>query len=485
MDKETLSKYGWVVIVIIILVILMGFSSSFGLFTADSFKAAYTTLDVKAPFRDHLGIEPSEKLEDIIENCEYYYGALYLAVADISNGEIGANATVSKENAVAGVYTDENGVPVAALLKDSTEDTKSSAYVDMIIKLGGNTLSVNADTAIDIHSGNIVIDGRVKGSSIVMDYDGNLGRCIQARIAESLTVLGGEYKLNSVCTNNSAAIFTACDTYIDNVTISVSSDSPNYIYGVWAPNHNAITIENSEITVMGETPHVYGVRLTPSTAMVSNCNIYAASPYLPVDDMSGYAYCSHGLTSNSGNMTVKNCNITGSLAAIGVTNAGLFVDGGTYSGYGHGGFYLIGDEANPAYIYNATMVNLDENPGGYETLEEMTNEAGIYIGGSNSADTPSSFNFITYMDNCKMLNTRQAIVIRGTVGEAGHRVYVSNININDGSYIRIDSDTHKLFVGENCNFDNDDYRVNSTTVLTPEQMAQRVELTNENYRITP
>lgn len=485
MDKETISKYGWVVVVIIILVILMGFSSSFGLFVADSVEATWNSLSVSKPFRDHLGIYTEEKLEDIVEKCEYYYGALHLAVADISNDEIGANATVSKENAVAGVYTDENGIPVAALLKDSVEDTKTAPYVDMIIKLAGNTLSVNGGVAVDVYGGNVTIDGRVKGSSIVMDYDTNIGRCIQTRTPESLTVLGGEYVINSVCTNNSAAIFTACDTYIDNVTISVNSDSPNYIYGVWAPNHNAITIENSKITVMGETPHVYGVKLTPSTAMVSNCNIYAASPYLPVDDMSDYAYCSHGLTSNSGNTTVKNCNITGSLAAVDVTNAGLFVDGGTYSGYGHGGFYLIGDETNPAYIYNATIVNLDENPGGYETLEEMTNEAGIYIGGSNSVDTPSSFNFITYMDNCKILNTRQAIVIRGTVGEAGHRVYVSNININDGSYIRIDSDTHKLFVGENCNFDNDDYRVNSTTVLTPEQMAQRVEFTNENYKVNP
>ena len=485
MDKETLSKYGWVVVVIIILVILMGFASSFGLFTADSFKATYSALDVKAPFRNHLGIEPSEKLEDIIENCEYYYGALYLAVADISNGEIGANATVSKENAVAGVYTDENGVPVAALLKDSTEDTKSSAYVDMIIKLGGNTLSVNADTAIDIHSGNVVIDGRVKGSSIVMDYDGNLGRCIQARIAESLTVLGGEYKLNSVCASNGIGIFTACDTYIDGVTIKVNSDGSNIIRGIWAPNNNNIEITNSNISVTGKTPSVYGITLISPNGKISNCNVSVAAPYLPKDDNSGYLSTSTGISLTNGQTIIENCNVVGSLAAVSSTDNVLMVDGGTYKGYGHGGFYLIGGKTTPAYIYNATLVSLDENPGGYETLELMTNDAGLYAGGSEGPDNPGSFEFIMYMDNCKILNTRQAIVIRGVGGESGHKVYVSNININDGSYIRIDNDTHKLFVGENCNFDNDDYRMNINTILTPEQRAQCVEFTNENYRVTP
>lgn len=485
MDKETLSKYGWVVIVIIILVILMGFASSFGLFTANSFEATWNSLSVSKPFRDHLGIYPEEKLEDIIEQCEYFYDALHLAVADISNGEIGANATASKENAVAGVYTDKNGVPVAALLKDSIEDVKTAPYVDMIIKLAGNTLSVNGGVAIDVYGGNVTIDGRVKGSSIVMDYDTNVGRCIQTRIAESLTVLGGEYIITSVCSDNGVGIFTACDTYIDGVSIKVSSDGSNVIRGIWAPNNKNIEITNSNISVTGNVSRAYGITLISPNGKISNCDVYAASPYLPNDDNSDYASMSKGISLSNGKTVIENCNIVGSLTAVSSTDNTLIVNGGTYKGYGHGGFYLVGGSTTPAYIYDATLVSLDENPGGYETLESMTNDAGIYVGGSNTLSNPNSFQFIMYMDNCKILNARQAIVIRGTSGESGHKVYVSNININDGSYVRIDNDTHKLFVGENCNFDNDDYRNKSATVLTPEQRAQRVEFTNENYKINP
>ena len=44
MDKETLSNYGWIVILVLILSVLLALASPFGLFVADGFKAAYTGL---------------------------------------------------------------------------------------------------------------------------------------------------------------------------------------------------------------------------------------------------------------------------------------------------------------------------------------------------------------------------------------------------------------------------------------------------------
>lgn len=62
MDKETLSKYGWVVIVIIIIVLLLGFAAPLGNFVADSFTATYKALDAENPFRN-----TNETLDDILE----------------------------------------------------------------------------------------------------------------------------------------------------------------------------------------------------------------------------------------------------------------------------------------------------------------------------------------------------------------------------------------------------------------------------------
>ena len=44
MDKETLSHYGWIVILVLILSVMMALATPFGSFVADGFKAAYAGL---------------------------------------------------------------------------------------------------------------------------------------------------------------------------------------------------------------------------------------------------------------------------------------------------------------------------------------------------------------------------------------------------------------------------------------------------------
>ena len=41
MDKETLSHYGWIVVLVLILAVLLALATPFGSFIADGFKAAY------------------------------------------------------------------------------------------------------------------------------------------------------------------------------------------------------------------------------------------------------------------------------------------------------------------------------------------------------------------------------------------------------------------------------------------------------------
>ena len=42
MDKETLSNYGWIVICVLVLAVMLALATPFGTFIADGFKATYT-----------------------------------------------------------------------------------------------------------------------------------------------------------------------------------------------------------------------------------------------------------------------------------------------------------------------------------------------------------------------------------------------------------------------------------------------------------
>lgn len=104
--------------------------------------------------------------ENVIEylqskNPFKYYSTINLAVSDVNSGKIGTNATSDKGNAAAGIYTDENGAANVVLLKDTVLSEEIVTKKDMIINLGGRTLSATDVNAIDQISGKLVVDGRL------------------------------------------------------------------------------------------------------------------------------------------------------------------------------------------------------------------------------------------------------------------------------------------------------------------------------------
>lgn len=136
----------------------------------------------------------------------------------------------------------------------------------------------------------------------------------------------------------------------------------------------------------------------------------------------------------------------------GVQNQGtLYVNGGTYEGYGHGGFYFT-ESGTTSYVRNATIREC-AMPNGYSDLDTDggCNYAGFYIGGDVDEN-----NITVYMDNCDIYGSKRPFVFRGTDGEQNNTVYISNSRINKDYTeigIRIDNDTHRLYIGQNCNFD--------------------------------
>jgi hypothetical protein len=216
------------------------------------------------------------------------------------------------------------------------------------------------------------------------------------------------------------------------------------------------TIDNGEVV---------GVSNDGGTT-ITNCNIRAYSNYHK--DGAGYSVSSQGV-GNKGTLTINDCYVLGTHS--GLSNYGtLYVNGGTYEGYGHGGIYFSGT-GTTSYVRNATLKDSLTMPDGY-TATSQRNGAGFYIGGTTGN------NIKVYMDNCKIYGTASQIVLRGSSNEKNNTLKISNSDLYDlnGDYlsVRIDNDTHKLYIGKGCNFTAENTTLPSAVIATDEVYVQGV-----------
>ena len=134
-----------------------------------------------------------------------YYSTLAKAIDDVNNETSTPDAT--KENAIAGIYKDENNIVSVVLLKDTEEANQLTISKDVILNLGGKTLKLTSNNAwLLIKSPNMsTIDGRIGGSKIekdILEESAESVRFIGVSTASSsanINILGGEYyhKVNS------------------------------------------------------------------------------------------------------------------------------------------------------------------------------------------------------------------------------------------------------------------------------------------------
>ena len=467
-------------------------------------------------FNYNVGIDSAPSIEYLQSKYEFeYYSTLNGAVNDVNNGTIGTNADANKEDAVAGIYTNA-GQTYVVLLKDTTEATRVKTTVDMTINLGGHTLSTNDKVGINLLSGNLVIDGRLSGSTILMKQtSGNNAKAIQLTNTGNCTINGGTYISNSeyadgscialydtsnisisnakiyatetngktralefhegtsgninnceitaVSTTGTFAIGIRVDGNISITDCNITSMSGgNFTNAVEASATATLTIINCDITATATNGDSCGLQnLNGASATVTNCNIRAYSNYFA--DGNTYTASSHGVN-NHGTLTINDCYVMGTHS--GVQNVGtLYVDGGTFESYGHGGIYF-GGPGTTSYVRNATLKDSLTMPEGWEGTSQH-NGAGFYIGGFTGQD-----NISVYMDNCNIYGSASQIVLRGSSGEKNNTLYISNSNIYDldGNTlsVRIDNDTHKLYLGTGNNFTADNTNRPSAVITTNE-----------------
>ena len=152
---------------------------------------------------------------------------------------------------------------------------------------------------------------------------------------------------------------------------------------------------------------------------------------------------------NGGICYLRNAEINGTHS--GVTNNGkLYVDGGLYTGYSHGGFYFAHGADGVAYVNDATV-----RDGHYEGIfadvfsgntEGIGTLGGFYIGGGSGENNS---NMEVYLDGCTFDVVNRAFVLRGTDGETNNTVNISNSTIVDAANhpIRIDNETLRVNIG--------------------------------------
>ena len=387
-----------------------------------------------------------------IETC--YYGGLTQALAVVKNSDYdNQSLMVSKEDASIAIQLTENETPKLVILKDSTLTEQLEISSDVIIDLAGKKLTFENDIAINILSGNVTIKGSEEGSQITVT-NGVESTTVIKVASGSCNIIGGKYESNSNglgtvgAPNKNIIVGSEATIAINNAKIIANDETNGTLNSVYVEKGGKANISNTEI--IAASP--FGLSTVGisnfGTMVVSNCDIKGYSNYTANEEGNNYASTSNGI-GNYGVLTLKKCSVWGAHSGIRSTGI-LYIDGGTYEGYGHGGIYFAGG-GTTSYVKNAYIGETEMPTGYYDDGVAGTNYAGFYVGGAS--------NVTVYIDNCSFYGKFYPFVMRDSGGEENNSVYISNSSINEDleRYIRTGNATNKLYIGVGNNFNGPDH----------------------------
>jgi len=370
-----------------------------------------------------------------------YYGSL-------SDAFGGSNVLPNSTGASVSV-AEEDGKKVVTLLSDVTLADTLNIVENATLNLNGHKITSASEVAIRTQA-NVAIDGTKEGSAVTVNAPAGQKGTVLSAMAGELTVNGGTYTSNtsSVGTKNSPTqvIYTNTGTTL---------------------NVNDATV----VATNGGTGFAAGIRAL-GDAVIKNSAIIAEGNYKANAAGTDYGSSSNGISS-AGELKLYDCYVWGAHSGVRATGS-VYVDGGTYEGYGHGGFYLAGG-GTTSYFYNATTSWAPMRDGFMDDGRAGTNGAGMYIGGGSSAS-----NITAYFDGCTF-NTvdangftydgwtppRYGIVLRTSSGESNNKVYISNSRVEragDVMFRGVGTKGHTVYngVGNDWSKANSVHSANST-----------------------
>ncbi len=381
-----------------------------------------------------------------------YYSNIGDAVLAIGSGTIVESSDADSTSGTVGVYTDSlSGNSIVQLISDITLTEILNIESDLILDLNGHSINTTVTPAIRTQSTNVVIDGTDTGSSIVVNAPAGQKGTVLSTMSGSLTVNGGTYTANTSGAGTSSNQ-TQCLYAYNNTTLRVSNakitslDTNNgSANGVTGKDGSSIVLENTTVYVeSGVSLENRGVSSTGNVTL-RDCDIRAVADYVANAAGNNYASNSRGVWC-SGHLIMEDCYVDGSHAGVTVEGT-VYVNGGSYNGYGHGGIYLKG-KSGPHYFYNADFNWAPMQEGSVSDVVAGTNGAGFYVGGASNQTAyfdNCNFNMVdangeTYKDNVLPF---YGIVLRTSSSEKNNIVYISN------SYVK--ASTNVMFRGAGTN----------------------------------
>ena len=162
MDKSTLSNYGWLVIVTLILAIMLAFATPFGTYVGDGVVSVAngivgTSNDATAEENiSQESVEWAVKTDHGIDYNEYkYYSNLNDAIEAVNNSNYNNASKKIKNSNVVISFSKENNTPVIRLLNDI--EIKETITINKSIILDLNSHTITANNLYDVIVKNIII----------------------------------------------------------------------------------------------------------------------------------------------------------------------------------------------------------------------------------------------------------------------------------------------------------------------------------------
>ena len=228
--------------------------------------------------------------------------------------------------------------------------------------------------------------------------------------------------------------------------------------GIIGYENTTCEVQDTNINVNSNEAGAWGIENYSGAKMsVTNTNVFADATNESVGIMNG------------GELKFYSGSVYGVHSGL-QNNAGakLYVYGGTFDGYGHGGIYFAQGENGEAYVENATLKSGEYKGKHDESKSSLAHGGSFYIGGGTAANNSNNK---VYMNGCTITSVSGTMgVLRGSDGETNNQLYISNSTIESGKKMRID-ENQKLFVGKGTNITE----ANVSSV-------DRVEFTNEEYK---
>lgn len=361
------------------------------------------------------GTPPYVHNKDIenLQNFEYY-SSFALAIQDVNSNSIGARADVDQTEGVAAISLD-NGRPVVVLQKDHTETSTVTVNKDVTINLNGHILTFeNIEKGLEIASGSTIIKG-------------NYGQLVATNH-----------------TSNVYAIYSCGNLKIDGGTYRANGTSADKVGHVIRIESGFGDIKNAKIESRGQNKSIHGIAVNVNgSATITNCDITTYA------NATSESRC-YGIYSK-GQATAKGCNIKSTSHALGgVVN----VDGGTYLATATPVFICAADPAMPK---TATMRNAHFGympiPEGYSYTSGTINI--IIFGGHEETK-----DMTVWMDNCWLTSggiKTTAIRQQSAYNERNLTLNISRTTVdmpdmNNSVFVNYESQGHKLYIGQGCNF---------------------------------